>query len=43
MNKRRLAPEVQSDMGITPSVLRLSVGLEHSSDLIKDLEQALVK
>lgn len=40
---RRLAPEVQAQMGITPSVLRLSVGLEHVSDLIKDLEQALQK
>lgn len=40
---RRLAPEVQAEMGITASVLRLSVGLEHSSDLIKDLEQALAK
>jgi cystathionine beta-lyase/cystathionine gamma-synthase len=30
-------------MGITPSVLRLSVGLEHSSDLIKDIEKALAK
>ncbi len=38
---RRLAPEVQAEMGITESVLRLSVGLEHSSDLIKDLDQAL--
>lgn len=38
---RRLAPEVQAQMGITPSVLRLSVGLEHSTDLIKDLDQAL--
>lgn len=38
---RRLAPEVQAEMGITPSVLRLSVGLEHSDDLIKDLDQAL--
>jgi cystathionine beta-lyase/cystathionine gamma-synthase len=28
-------------MGITESVLRLSVGLEHSTDLIKDLTQAL--
>ena len=37
---RRLAPEVQAEMGITPSVLRLSVGLEHSTDLIKDLTQA---
>ena len=40
---RRLTPEVQAEMGITASVLRLSVGLEHSSDLIKDLEQALAK
>ena len=40
---RRLAPEVQAEMGITESVLRLSVGLEHSSDLIKDLQQALAK
>jgi len=38
---RRLAPEVQLGMGITPSVLRLSVGLEHVEDLIKDLDQAL--
>lgn len=38
---RRLGPEVQAQMGITPSVLRLSVGLEHSTDLIKDLTQAL--
>jgi O-succinylhomoserine sulfhydrylase len=40
---RRLAPEVQAEMGITSSVLRLSIGLEHSSDLIKDLQQALAK
>ena len=38
---RRLSPEVQAEMGITESVLRLSVGLEHSIDLIKDLDQAL--
>ena len=37
---RRLDPEVRAEMGITDSVLRLSVGLEHSSDLLKDLEQA---
>jgi O-succinylhomoserine sulfhydrylase len=40
---RRLAPEVQAEMGITESTLRLSVGLEHSDDLIKDLKQALAK
>ena len=38
---RRLSPEIQAEMGITPSVLRLSVGLEHIDDLIKDLTQAL--
>jgi O-succinylhomoserine sulfhydrylase len=38
---RRLAPEVQAEMGITPSVLRLSVGLEHVDDLLKDITQAL--
>jgi O-succinylhomoserine sulfhydrylase len=38
---RRLGPEVQAEMGITPSVLRLSVGLEHVDDLLKDLTQAL--
>jgi O-succinylhomoserine sulfhydrylase len=38
---RRLTPENQAAMGITPSVLRLSVGLEHLDDLIKDIDQAL--
>jgi len=38
---RRLSTEVQAEMGITPSVLRLSIGLEHVDDLIKDLDQAL--
>lgn len=38
---RRLTPEVQADMGITDSVLRLSVGLEYAGDLLTDIEQAL--
>jgi len=38
---RRLSPDVLAEMGITPSVLRLSVGLEHIDDLIKDIDQAL--
>ena len=40
---RRLGPETLAKMGITESVLRLSVGLEHVDDLIKDLDQALSK
>ena len=38
---RRLNREIQAEMGITPAVLRLSVGLEFAGDLIKDLDQAL--
>lgn len=38
---RRLAPEVQAEMGITDSVLRLSVGLEYPGDLLTDIEHAL--
>ncbi len=38
---RRLTPEIQADMGITDSVLRLSVGLEYAGDLLTDIEQAL--
>jgi O-succinylhomoserine sulfhydrylase len=38
---RRLDSAIRSGMGITDSVVRLSVGLEHSSDLLKDLDQAL--
>jgi O-succinylhomoserine sulfhydrylase len=38
---RRLAPEIQAEMGITDSVLRLSIGLEYAGDLLADIEQAL--
>ena len=38
---RRLDQATRESMGITDSLARLSVGLEHSSDLIKDLQQAL--
>lgn len=38
---RRLNPETKAAMGITEPLARLSVGLEHSSDLIRDLKEAL--
>jgi methionine-gamma-lyase len=31
----------QRQIGITPSLVRLSVGIEHPEDLIADLDQAL--
>ena len=38
---RRLDEATRKSMGISDSLARLSIGLEHSSDLIKDLQQAL--
>jgi methionine-gamma-lyase len=34
-------PEAQRRMGITPAMVRLSIGVEHPEDLIADLEHAL--
>jgi cystathionine beta-lyase/cystathionine gamma-synthase len=36
-----VAPEVLREMGITPDLVRISVGIEDVEDLIGDLEQAL--
>lgn len=38
---KALAPAVQAELGITPGMIRLSVGLEDPADLIADLDQAL--
>jgi len=38
---QRLSAEAQAAMGITPGMLRLSVGLEDPDDLIEDLTRAL--
>ncbi len=38
---QQLAPEDQAAAGVTPDLVRLSVGLEHVDDLIADLSQAL--
>ena len=37
----QLEPDEQVATGVTPDLIRLSVGLEHVDDLIADLEQAL--
>ena len=36
-----IAPEIRARLGISDSLLRLSVGIEAVEDLIADLEQAL--
>ncbi|MAV88941.1 MAG: O-succinylhomoserine sulfhydrylase [Rhodospirillaceae bacterium] len=40
---QRLSPEARSGVGITDSMVRLSVGLEDPLDIIEDLESALKK
>lgn len=39
----QLSPEQQAAGGITPELVRLSVGIEHIDDILADLEQALAK
>ncbi len=39
----KLTSEQQEEVGITPGLLRFSVGLEHIDDIISDIDQALTK
>ena len=39
----QMSPEQQAAGGITPELVRLSVGIEHPVDITRDLEQALEK
>jgi methionine-gamma-lyase len=41
LTHRMLAPEAKQACGITPGLLRLSVGIEHVEDVWADLDQAL--
>jgi O-acetylhomoserine (thiol)-lyase len=36
-----MSPEEQRQAGVTPEMIRLSIGIEHVSDIIGDLDQAL--
>src|SRR5271155_438474 len=38
---RQLTPEEQAKVGVTPEMIRLSVGIEHIDDILEDLAQAL--
>jgi len=40
---RQLTPEEQANAGVTPEMIRLSVGIEHIDDILADLAQALDK
>jgi len=36
-----MTPEEQLKAGVRPETIRVSVGIEHVSDIIEDLDQAL--
>jgi len=38
---RQMSPEEQRKAGVTPEMIRLSVGIEHVDDIVSDLDQAL--
>jgi O-acetylhomoserine (thiol)-lyase len=38
---RQLTPDEQAKAGVTPEMIRLSVGIEHIDDILDDLSQAL--
>jgi O-acetylhomoserine (thiol)-lyase len=40
---RQLTPEEQQKAGVTPEMIRISVGIEHIDDIVDDLAQALDK
>jgi O-acetylhomoserine (thiol)-lyase len=40
---RQLTPDEQRKAGVTPEMIRLSVGIEHIDDILADLDQALQK
>jgi methionine-gamma-lyase len=41
MTHSDIPPDRQAEMGITPAMVRISVGVEHPTDIIADLAQAL--
>lgn len=43
MTHSDVPPESQRRMGITPAMIRISVGVEHPEDIVADLTQALEK
>jgi methionine-gamma-lyase len=43
MTHADVEPEHRQSLGITPGLVRISVGVEHYEDLIADLDQALAK
>jgi cystathionine beta-lyase/cystathionine gamma-synthase len=43
MTHASVSPEARAELGITDSLIRLSIGVEDKDDLIGDLDQAINK
>jgi cystathionine beta-lyase/cystathionine gamma-synthase len=41
MTHADVAPEVKERLGVTPGLVRFSVGVEHYEDIVADVSQAL--
>src|SRR5579862_8480083 len=39
--RRQMTPAEQLKAGVRPETIRISVGIEHSDDIVEDLDQAL--
>ncbi|GAA4405366.1 hypothetical protein GCM10023089_12520 [Quisquiliibacterium transsilvanicum] len=40
---RQLSPDELAKAGVTPELVRLSIGIEHVDDILADVDQALAK
>jgi cystathionine beta-lyase/cystathionine gamma-synthase len=36
-----MSPDQKTEIGVTPALIRLSIGVEDPKDLVSDLDQAL--
>lgn len=41
MTHATMSPDQKSEIGVTPGLIRLSIGVEDPDDLVSDLDQAL--
>jgi O-acetylhomoserine/O-acetylserine sulfhydrylase-like pyridoxal-dependent enzyme len=39
---QQLSPDEQASSGVTPDLVRISVGIEHIDDIKEDIDQALL-
>jgi cystathionine beta-lyase/cystathionine gamma-synthase len=43
LSHKNISEKVKAEVGITDNLIRLSVGIEDASDVMKDIDQALLR